>query len=126
MLLIERSVHWSDVSDASVSAICGRVDDETVNWWTGVEVPIPSAIDVPPEGVIPNVFVVVAHLESSVFAESVTFPAEYVRPPEKVVVATHVGVPPDIERICPPVPFDTAETLPVVPSKSPESDAILS
>jgi hypothetical protein len=56
----------------------------------------------------------------------VTLPAEYVRPPEKVVDATHVGVPPDMASTCPPVPFEIAETLPVVPRRSPESDAMRS
>ena len=37
--------------------------------------------------------------------ESPTLPAEYVRPDEKVVVATHDGMPPAIERILPL--FDT-------------------
>jgi hypothetical protein len=66
----------------------------------------------------------VAHFE--VGPEYVTLPAEYERYPENVVEATHVGVPPDIASICPPVPFETAETLPVVPRRRPESDAILS
>jgi hypothetical protein len=34
----------------------------------------------------------------------VTFPAEYARPPEKVVVATHCGTPLFQERTWPPVP----------------------
>ena len=31
-------------------------------------------------------------------------PAEYVRYPEKVVVATHAGAPDDMASTCPPVP----------------------
>ncbi len=35
----------------------------------------------------------------------VTFPAEYVRYPEKVVVDTHAGMPPEAARTWPPVPM---------------------
>jgi hypothetical protein len=122
LLLIERSVHWSEVSEASVSESCGRVELETVNWWTGVVVPKAPTTVVPPFGVMPKVLVVVAHFESPVLAVSVTLPAAYVSPPEYVVVATHVGVPPLMASTCPPVPFDTAETLPEVPRRRPESE----
>ena len=42
----------------------------------------------------------------------VTTPAEYERPVEKVVVATHVGTPEARERICPPVPAVVVERAP--------------
>ena len=43
----------------------------------------------------------------------VTLPAEYKRPDEKVVVATHEGTPETSERICPFVPCVVVETAPV-------------
>ncbi len=43
-----------DVSDASVRAICGPVEDETVRAQTGVVVPIPRLTKVPPLGVRPR------------------------------------------------------------------------
>ncbi len=43
----------------------------------------------------------------------VTFPAEYERPEEKVVVATQDGTPFAHERIWPPVPCEVVARLPV-------------
>ena len=42
---------------------------------------------------------------------SVTFPAEYARPDEKVVVATQVGTPPTRARTCPLVPAEVVASL---------------
>jgi hypothetical protein len=43
----------------------------------------------------------------------VTFPAEYVRPEENVVVATHDGIPLLHASICPAVPWVVVATAPV-------------
>ena len=57
-------VQISEVSDPSLSASCGRVDDDTWRAHAGVDVPIPSPTVFPPFGVtLRNEDVDVANLE---------------------------------------------------------------